>query len=81
MIYSSDLVIADSLQKHGKFAIYAAGHNQMDIGQFDTYEEAKKAAIKMAKRYKSVSVYLWGHHELEPETPMIACHPGYKRLY
>jgi hypothetical protein len=81
MIYSSDLVITNNLQEHGKFAIYA-GHNQkgkrMEIAQFDTYEEAKEAAIKKGKEYKSVSVYLWGHDELEPEIPTIVYPPVIK---
>jgi hypothetical protein len=78
MIYSSDITIADSLLEHGKFALY---YGRAQFAQFDTYGEAKEAAVKRAKRYKGVAVYLWGHCELEPEIPMLIHNPGYKRLY
>jgi alpha-beta hydrolase superfamily lysophospholipase len=79
MIYSTDIVIGDSLQEHGKFALYYASE-RMEFDRFDTYEEAKAAAIRKAKKYKAVSVYLWGHSELEPDIPMLISNPGYRQL-
>jgi hypothetical protein len=81
VVYSSDIVISDSLQEQGNFALFHASNN-MEFAQFDTYVEAKAAAIKEAKKYRgAVSVYLWGHGEFEPEIPMAIHDPGYKRLY
>jgi hypothetical protein len=81
MIYSSDIIICDSLQEHGKFALYYAS-GRIEFVRFDTYEEAKAAAIRKAKSYKrgDVSVYLWGHSELEPDIPMSKTNPGYRQL-
>jgi hypothetical protein len=78
MIYSSDIVISDSLRVHGKFAVGYPG--TPECWTFDTYDDAKTFAISEAKNYDRVSVYLWGHSELEPDIPMMVNNPGYRQL-
>jgi hypothetical protein len=78
MIYSSDIIIGDSQREHGKFAVGYPRAPEVLI--FDTYKAAKAFAISKAKNYNRVSVYLWGHEELEPDIPMLKSNPGYRQL-
>jgi hypothetical protein len=78
MIYTSDIIIGDSLREHGKYAVGYPG--APEVWTLDTYEDAKTFVIAMAENYDRVSVYLWGHAELEPDKPMLVSNPGYKQL-
>jgi hypothetical protein len=78
MIFSSDIIISDSLREHGKFAV---GYPRSpEVWTINTYEAAKAFAIARAKTYDRISVYLWGHDDLEPDVPMMVNHPGYRQL-
>jgi hypothetical protein len=78
MIYTSDIIISDSLREHGKFAVGYPG--SPEVWTFDTYKDAKTFAISRANDYDRVSVFLWGHAELEPGIPMLVNNPGYRQL-
>jgi hypothetical protein len=78
-VYTSDLVIGDSLQVHGEFGVGYVGSSS-EVWTFPTYELAKSFAVIKAKEDDRVSVYLWGHDNLEPDLPRLVNHPGYKQL-